>query len=169
MLAHFGQTDKPDVAHWVAWTFVPGADAVKDWDRAIKLAETALRSDSKNHAYLSTLGASLYRAGRFDQALKRLDEANVAAAQAGRGPMLCSPAYSWFFLAMIHQRLGHPKEARRWLDKAIKQMEEEGKNPGVTWNRALTLQLLRREAGSLLGVEDKNMTHKETRNAKKKP
>ena len=83
--------------------------------------------------------------------------------------MQSSPAYAWFFLAMTHQRQGHPEQGRKWLDKAIKQMEEEGKNPSVPWNGALTLQLLCREAESLLGVEDENMTPKETRNTKKKP
>jgi tetratricopeptide (TPR) repeat protein/serine/threonine protein kinase len=169
MLEHFGQTDKPDVARWVAWTIVLAPDAVKDWDRAVQLAETALRRDSKSHDCLTTLGATLYRAGRFEPALQRLEDANAASARAGQGPMQSSPAYAWFFLAMTHQRQGHPEQGRKWLDKAIKQMEEEGKNPSVPWNGALTLQLLCREAESLLGVEDNKMTHQETRNTKKKP
>ena len=169
LLEHFGQTDKPDVAHWVAWTIVLVPDAVKDWDRPVQLAETAVRSDSESYVFLDSLGASLYRAGRFEQALQRLEEANAALAKTGQSARLSSPAYTWFFLAMIHQRLGHPEDGRKWLDKAIKQMEEEVKDPGVRWNRRLTLQLLRRETESLLGVEEKEMTHTETGDTKNKP
>jgi hypothetical protein len=70
---------------------------------------------------------------------------------------------------MTHQRLGHPKEGRKWLDKAIKQMKEEMKNPGVPWTDRLTLQLLRRQAEALLGVEDEKMTDKVTGDTKQKP
>jgi hypothetical protein len=109
----------------------------------------------------------LYRAGRFEQALRRLEEANAAFAKTGQAEG-SSPAYTWFFLAMTHQRLGHPEEGRKWLEKAIRQMEEEVKDPGVLWNRRLTLQLLRRETESLLGVQDKKMTQKETGDTKQK-
>ena len=33
-------------------------------------------------------------------------------------PRLSNPAYTWFFLAMTHHRLGHADEAKQWLDKA---------------------------------------------------
>jgi tetratricopeptide (TPR) repeat protein len=168
MLEHFGQTDKRDVAHWVGWTIVLAPDSVKDWDRPVQLAETALRSQSKSHRYITSLGSILYRAGRFEQALRRLEEANAAFAKTGQAER-SSPAYTWFFLAMTHQRLSHPEQGRKWLDKAIEQMAQEVKETSVPWNRRLTLQLLRRETESLLGVDDKKMTHKESADTKKKP
>jgi hypothetical protein len=59
---------------------------------------------------------------------------------------------------MAHHRLGHAVEAREWLNKAVQWMDqagqEKGKDAGVKvpmpWNRRLTLQLLRREAETLI-------------------
>ena len=71
-----------------------------------------------------------------------------------------SPAYTWFFLAMTHHRLGHAEEARQWLEKAVNwtKKETEGKIEGaapLSWNRRLTLEILRREAEQLIGTEIK--------------
>jgi hypothetical protein len=46
--------------------------------------------------------------------------------------------------------LGHAEEARQWLGKGIKGMEQEAGDSGLPWNRRLTLQLLCREAEALL-------------------
>ena len=117
------------------------------------MAEAALRKDPQTGWTSTILGAALYRADRFAEAVRRLNEANAAWEQAGTKPAMYSPAYLWFFLAMAHQRKGDAAEARRWLDKAQKWMEQEtqdSRNPA--WNRRLTLQLLRREAEQLLGA-----------------
>src|SRR5262249_17971358 len=100
--------------------------------------------------YPTTLGPALYRAGRFAEAIQRLNEVNAAWDQAATKPIMHSPAYTWFFLAMAHQRVGHAGEARHWLDKGLKGMEEETRSQALPWNRRLTLQLLRREAEALL-------------------
>ena len=64
-----------------------------------------------------------------------------------------SPAYTWFFLAMAHKRLGHDDQAHEFLTKAIKRSDEELlPKANASWNRRLTLQLLRREAEGVLGV-----------------
>ena len=64
-----------------------------------------------------------------------------------------------------HHRLGHVREARQWLDKAVQAMDQAEKpttpiaQPSesasaaigpLLWNRLLTLQLLRREAEALV-------------------
>jgi serine/threonine protein kinase/WD40 repeat protein/tetratricopeptide (TPR) repeat protein len=154
MLQRFGRTDKPDVAHWVAWTLVLAPDAVGDREQAVKLAENAVRGEPKNDNYSLTLGAALYRAGRFTGAIARLEKASLALAHGTTKPALYSPAYAGFFLAMAHHRLGHAVEARRWLDKAVTCTEQEMHNPkseaSAVWNRRLTLQLLRREAEAVV-------------------
>jgi WD40 repeat protein/Flp pilus assembly protein TadD len=150
MLEQFGKTEKPEEGHWVAWAAVLAPDAVKDPHRPVKLAELAVRSDPRESWYLSTHGAALYRAGRFAEAVQRLQEASTQWDKAATKPTQSSPAYTWFFLAMAHQRLGHIEEARRWLEKAVTWMEQETQGNTVAWNRRQTLQLLRREAEALL-------------------
>lgn len=56
-------------------------------------------------------GLAQYRAGRWEQAIKRLEEA-VGAQPAWSAAALC-----WPVLAMAHQRVGHTDDARRWLAK----------------------------------------------------
>jgi tetratricopeptide (TPR) repeat protein len=151
MLDHFDRTKNPADAYWVAWTLVLAPDSVKDLDQAVKLAEIAVRSDPKNDAYSLTLASALYRAGRFSEAIQRLND-SAASGLAATKPS--SPLHGWFFLAMAHRRLGHVEEAHEWLDKASKRVEQETKNPSSeanrAWNRRLTWQLLRKEAEALL-------------------
>src|SRR5207248_1341112 len=51
-----------------------------------------------------------YRAGRFEQALRTLEE----ATRFGEG---WTNSEAWPLLAMTHHRLGHAEEARRWLER----------------------------------------------------
>ena len=66
-----------------------------------------------------------------------------------------SPAYTGYFLAMAHHKLGHDAEAEKWLvnatewsDKVLSE-HEEGTST-LPWNRRLTLKLLREEAEGLM-------------------
>jgi tetratricopeptide (TPR) repeat protein len=69
------------------------------------------------------------------------------------------PAYDEFFLAMAYHRLQRPEEARRWFDKARRESDQnfseyQSGTSSMGWNQRLTLGMLRREAGALLGVEN---------------
>jgi serine/threonine protein kinase/tetratricopeptide (TPR) repeat protein len=153
MLDRFGRTDNPEVASWVVWATVLAPDSVEDLDRPVTMAEADLRSDPGAEKYSLCLGAALYRAGRFDEAIQRLNQAS-AARQATAKPSTASPAYHWFFLAMAHQRSGRGEEAREWLSKAIKRAEQETSDERLDWNRRFTLQLLRREAEALVEAQN---------------
>jgi serine/threonine protein kinase len=83
MLDLFDGTENPAIAEFVARTLVLCPDAVKDLNRAVKLAEMAVVRNPKNETYLTTLGATLYRAGRFGEAIQRLNEVATDRA-AGR-------------------------------------------------------------------------------------
>ncbi len=98
----------------------------------------------------------LYRAGRFEEALARLSEAD-ALLQAPSEALKSPPAYIWFFLAMAQHRLGHADEAKQWLDKAVAWTdkifaEADQGTVDLPWNQRLTLKLLRDEATALLSV-----------------
>jgi tetratricopeptide (TPR) repeat protein len=143
-----------------AWTCTLTPNSGADPDRIVDLAEKLLTKSSRDHWHVNELGAALYRAGRFEEALKRLTEATELHAHPYQTNML----YTWFFLAMAHQRLDHTTEARRWLDKASRPTEEALKPLAEppekssmaagtippNWARKLTLQLLRREAEQLV-------------------
>jgi len=158
MLQHFGQTEDAQAAHWAAWTCALAPDAVADSSRPVALARNAAKSDPTSIQYLVTHGAVLYRAGRLQQAIQRLTEADRLVPDPTKRPQM-SPAYTWFFLGMAHHRLGHGDEAKNYLEKAVRSMDEEtrepqaGSEPRLPWNRRVTLRLFCEEAQSLLKTD----------------
>jgi WD40 repeat protein/serine/threonine protein kinase len=149
MLKRAGSEPEPDVAEWAAWTCVLAPEAVTDIDAVVRLAKWALDRDPTNAAHhFQTLGAALYRAGRYEDAARRLMDSQT---DSGMGPTRYLPAYGQLFLAMSHHRLGHAADARRWLNKAVQARAETlNDTQANAWNRRLTLQLLCREAEELL-------------------
>jgi tetratricopeptide (TPR) repeat protein len=127
-------------------------DAVSDSARLVKEAQTltANRSGAADTAP-GTLGAALYRAGRHDEALGKLNE----AVKIYGGP---GSYWEQLFLAMACQRCGKGEEAREWLRKAVQQMERlrtwkrpDGTPFVVPWQEQIQFELLRREAEGLIG------------------
>lgn len=155
MLRRFESSTDLETCYWTAWTCTLGPDAVADWARVIQLAEKALAADPNNCDRLQMLAAALYRAGRFEDAVKRLTEAE-AAFKTAKNPR-STVIYNWLFHAMARHRLGQAEEAKAWLDMAtaaIDQPSEESKDVhAAVWNRRLTLELWRNEAQTLLSEE----------------
>jgi hypothetical protein len=81
----------------------------------------------------------LYRAGRLDDAARALEE---DARNAGERPV----PFTWAFLAMTHHRLGHPEQARSWLDK----LRAFRPNSMFYWIFAAESRILLREAEALI-------------------
>ena len=151
MLDRFGSTNVNEAANFTAWTCVLAAGAVEDYSLVRKLAEKAAAAQSNNSmSPTKTLGAVLYRAREFEQAIDILTEAEQKAS------IRTSPAYTWCFLAMAHHSRGNAAEARQWFDKANAYIEKvlaedrPGTSGSLPWNRRLTLKLLRDEAAALL-------------------
>jgi len=159
MLDHFGDTEDADNAHWVAWTCGLAPDAVADFSTPVALARKAAESYPTSVVCLHALGAVLYRAGKFEEAIQRLTEADQLIQDADEEP-LSSPAYTWFFLAMAHQAHGQAEEAKKWFEKAAawtdKVIEGDETKGGarLAWNRRLTLKLFRAEAADVLGIKE---------------
>ena len=149
ILADFGSTEDADVANEAAWTCVLGPGATEDLTQPLRLAEKAVAGKPTND-YLNTLGIALYRAGQFEPAIQRLNEAIRVHGKEGT-------AADWLFLAMAHHRLGKADEARKWLDKAGRWIDTaqearstESTGSGQPWNQRLVIELFRREAETLL-------------------
>ena len=105
-------TVNPSTAGDVAWICAQYAVNDTSPSAAVVLAEMALKGgpEARKELYRSALAAALYREGRFGEAVKVLMEIERRTPE--------SDHRIWPFLAMAHQRLGHPGEARRWLDRA---------------------------------------------------
>jgi WD40 repeat protein/tetratricopeptide (TPR) repeat protein len=157
MLNHFVRREGLDNAFGPTWTCFAcslAPNAVEDFASAIKLAERGVaRSD--NFVYdRFNLGAILYRAGRFEEAIEELDKLVVSWEKTGRVPVQISPAYPWFFVAMAHHQLDQHEEAEKWLVKANRRVEQEIAGNPIAWGRPLVLELLQAEAQRLLGVSE---------------
>src|SRR5262249_13695372 len=72
MIERFGQTKHPIVAHRVAWTCLLLPDAVSDQKLLMTLAKRSVDGAPGNPWCRITLGIALYRADRFEQAVKKL-------------------------------------------------------------------------------------------------
>jgi WD40 repeat protein/serine/threonine protein kinase len=112
LLEAFGRTRDPAAANTIVSTCVLAPDAVPDPAGVVRLAEPAVAGAPANPVYLTALGAALYRAGQFDAALGRLNEADGAPGGSGYQS-------NRLFLALTHLRLGHTGEAQEWLLKAV--------------------------------------------------
>jgi tetratricopeptide (TPR) repeat protein/serine/threonine protein kinase len=101
------------LAHNVlAWLLATCPDAkVRDPVQAVALARKAMQLAPKEGAYWNTLGVAHYRAGDWKAAIAALGK-SVELRQGG-------DAVDRFFLAMAHQKLGNPDEARKAYDQAL--------------------------------------------------
>jgi WD40 repeat protein/serine/threonine protein kinase len=148
MLRLFGTEDKqtPAKARQVtAWACALCPDAVDDLAPALALAGRGQDEHPEDPTDMQTLGALLYRAGRFEEAV-----AQLAAAERPPTGSHSPPVDGRYFLAMAQHRLGHGGEARRWLEEANAQVDQ-ALGETLPWYRRLSLQVLRREAEALIG------------------
>jgi WD40 repeat protein/Flp pilus assembly protein TadD len=151
MVERFGRTGNRKTANNVAWVCCYAPGAVDDPAPVVRLAEEVAARHPKKYATLNTLGAVLYRAGRYGEAVGRFEEALEAHPRGGG-------AFDFLYLAMAHQRLGHREEADRWLGKAVHWIEQADagalNDPSIRlplfWIQRLELRLLRAEAESVL-------------------
>ena len=116
-----------------------GPNATDDWSGPLAWTEHALArldaAESANpaakdqlrayrHAFLSTCGAVLFRAARFEESAKVLREAMGFHPDGGEGN-------DWAFLALAEHRLGHASVAKEAAAKS-----RAGPRPGAVWDKA---------------------------------
>jgi tetratricopeptide (TPR) repeat protein len=112
LIGKYSKASDPNSLNNAAWYCVYASDAVADLAVPVQMAEKALADypPKQKRFALNTLGAALYRAGRIDEAIARLDESVKAAGGVG-------VPQDWVFLAMAHHKKGNDEEARSWLEK----------------------------------------------------
>jgi WD40 repeat protein/tetratricopeptide (TPR) repeat protein len=151
LMARAGEAKDAESAAALARVCVLAPDALADLAPLLRLTEKPAAGAPRGGAF-DVYAATLYRAGKPEEALQRLDEDRKAGRAAD------SP-WHWLVLALAEQRLGHAAEAVRWLDQAGRWFDEaplqkpnpSGRRDPFAWNRLsweerLELQLLRREA-----------------------
>ena len=134
--------DRPEppapVMNLAAWIYSLGPDSGSDLGFAVELASKAVEvfPESDKAAAISTLGAALYRAGRYPEAL---EQSNESVRRFGGGGV----PQDWAFLALIHQSMGDEVEARDWLERLRERPTSA--RPSDVWEH-LEIQVLQREA-----------------------
>jgi len=138
----------PFIENSAAWACTLGPDALDDFTLPISFAESALRKagPTGRTGVLNTLGAILYRAGRFKESIERLKQ-SMAGNDKGAGNV-----HDWVFLAMAYHRMGDKTEAQRFLAQVKKHPPPKESLIGVE------IEMLRREAQEL--IEGKSFEEK---------
>jgi len=158
MYDRFGESQNTTEIAVLAHAWTVGAQANSEYARVRQLAQlrmelTDVTNRESSYRALSThiLGLACYRTGEYDKAVALLEK-------AVHGDSSCNIS-NYLVLAMAHHRLAHVVEAREWLTKAEKLIEQEAKlapdggftPPGRVWWDWLCVQMLLREAEAALG------------------
>jgi tetratricopeptide (TPR) repeat protein len=133
-----------------ACTLAP--ESIQDPRRVGQLADKDLKASATAFWSLTQQGALHYRAGRFKEAVPLFQQSLRVEHLSGRAVL------NWLWLALACQKLGKAEQARRWLDRAGKWLDQHG--DGMTWRAEqeqelhlhnwLEAHILRREAEALL-------------------
>ncbi|WZO97466.1 protein kinase [Isosphaeraceae bacterium EP7] len=144
LLSRFGKVNDFVHANSLAWYCVLAPGSVEDYEAPVRLAEYALAAKPVRgrelSGYLMTLGAALYRVGRFEDAARRFDESNRAREDGG-------DPKGFAFQAMVNHRLRRRDEAKHWLEKLAAYQPKAGSD--FSWDD-VEIRILRREAEELI-------------------
>jgi tetratricopeptide (TPR) repeat protein len=150
VLARFGTEPDTNLANTLAWIGTLGPLPKPEADHCVRLAERALAAAPQPYTFHNTLGGALVRAGRYEDAVRRLHE---AIQRHGKG----GTAWDWLFLALAQQHLGRTDEARKslanaraWIDRAAQgKLKDEPLPTSLSWDLRLELHVLQREVEEL--------------------
>lgn len=149
MLDEFDSDDAESLPYnTLAWISVYGPSAVQDMSRIVALAEKAIENDGRTHAVVNTWGAALFRAERFEEALRAFDE---GISSGGNEAML----EDWVFMAMTYFRLGRSEKAVELLEKSKAWLANQkgvsaAAENSTSWDQELLREVLLTEAQKLI-------------------
>jgi serine/threonine protein kinase/WD40 repeat protein/tetratricopeptide (TPR) repeat protein len=142
-LQHLAELDLPlpaelqDVAarqcNNLAWRYLTAPKNQRDPQKALPLAQRALKLDADGRVFLNTLGVAYYRLAQYRQAVETLER----SLREGEGE---AAAFDLFFLAMCHARQGAARKARNCFDQAVQwvQQNPDKINTQSGWGEELT-------------------------------
>jgi tetratricopeptide (TPR) repeat protein len=147
MARHFGSSSDNRALHNVLRAAASAADVLDDPAPLVRMAEESARIGED---YVRFVGVALYRAGRYQESIRRFEEASQLA-----------PLKAWelYFLAMAHHRLGDVERAKRamaqaerWIADADRREKVGDQQAWRGWHRRIEVRCIRQEAESLTGV-----------------
>lgn len=152
MAKEFAGRSDPDSQYFTSWTAAIAPTSSDNWQAALGAAQLAVQAQPDNAAYLATLGAVQFRAGRFVEALATLERASALRKKSKEGIV----AYDDLFRALTLRRLGRPEaaaalnEVKRWIDQHQPHTVAEGVEPLTWYQRVVTRHLMKEaDAGRL--------------------
>jgi WD40 repeat protein/serine/threonine protein kinase len=150
MLKHF--VDKPAAALDCLYACAPDAKAAGNPEQLVAIGQAALQAQPKDDrrsygVVLRVYGVALYRAGRYQEASKALEEARE---------YFSPQAWDWLFVAMACHHCGEDAKARDAFGKAVMEITAAGQardrnSTWFHWCEQVEVEALRREAQTLLG------------------
>jgi eukaryotic-like serine/threonine-protein kinase len=133
----------PADGEYVARVSVLGPYTVSAPAVPVRLAEAAVKGEANEFfkdLAISTLGAALYRAGRYGEAIRRLEEVSQLEGGAGK-------PQTWAFLAMAHERQHEREAAHHWLNRL---RDRQPSSEPSQFMDELEIRLLRSEAEAVV-------------------
>jgi WD40 repeat protein len=116
----------------LAWLLATGPAELRDPAHALVEARRAVELEPDRATFLNTLGAALYRNGKFAEAIPVLERS--LRGQAGQ-----ADAFDLFFLAMCHHRLGDAAKAKDCRQRAERWFRtHKNRLPMSEWEEELT-------------------------------
>jgi WD40 repeat protein/Flp pilus assembly protein TadD len=128
----------------LAWIYVKGPKEFRAPEKALPLAQRAVRLRPENRKLHNTLGVTLYRLGQWDGAIAAFEQ----AAQVNNGE---ATAFDLFFLAMSYKNLGKEALARKSLEQAVQWLESNESQ--LLPHQRVELSAYRAEAEAVLAAE----------------
>jgi WD40 repeat protein/tRNA A-37 threonylcarbamoyl transferase component Bud32 len=101
----------------LAWLLLTGPQKLRDAKQALPHARKAVELTPRQTIYLNTLGVSLYRNGKFAEAIPILEK----SLKQSKGE---TDGFDLFFLAMCHARLGERDRAAGYFSRAARWVKE---------------------------------------------
>jgi serine/threonine protein kinase/tetratricopeptide (TPR) repeat protein len=146
MVERFDESNTDFEKYFTVWTACLAADAFEDYTPVVNIARSLQEGeeDSNAHIFADLLGKALFRAKSYKEAWITLSSAVESVNESGY-----SEAYARYFHAMAAHHLGKTDEAVAQLALA-NELRQQDLDDGAAWNRQMTLDLLRKEAESLI-------------------
>jgi eukaryotic-like serine/threonine-protein kinase len=122
--------EQPTICNDLSWLYSTGPAMLRDFDKALDLAERAVKFGPNHWIYLNTLGVARYRKGLVKEAIEALE----LSLEIGKGR---ADAHNLFFLAVCHHHLGERDKAREHYERAVTWLQSRQNSLPEAWREEL--------------------------------